>query len=72
MTIMEWFCIQEVRIQQGWKRENCYVCYGTGQTSSYSWNDFIGPEECDRCAGSGQYWVTPKGRHVLYPGGPFV
>ena len=34
-------------------------------------SDFLGAEECDRCAGAGTYWHTPQGRYVLYPGGPF-
>jgi hypothetical protein len=38
--------------------------YGCGE-------DFCGPKECDCCWGNGSYWVTPKGRHVVYPGGPF-
>ena len=57
----------------GWKIERCYACNGTGQVSSYSidGSDFLGPKECANCGGTGQYWITPKGRHVLYPGGPF-
>jgi hypothetical protein len=66
-TVTEWF-----REASGWRREDCFVCYGTGMTSNYGCGeDFYGPEECDTCCGGGQYWVTPKGRHVLYPGGPF-
>ena len=41
--------------------------------SDYEWDsrDFYGPEECNRCAGTGVHWRTPQGRYVLYPGGPF-
>lgn len=56
---------------RGWKYEKCFACYGTGMVSDYSGGDFNGPKECDKCCGNGAYWVTPKGRHVLYPGGPF-
>jgi len=67
MTVTEWF-----RKSQGWRNERCFSCYGTGMESDYGWNcDFLGPKECGSCGGNGQYWVTPKGRHALYPGGPF-
>ena len=66
-TVMEWF-----RWQQGWKRESCGSCGGHGVVSAYSWEDFLGPEECSHCHGTGVHWVTPNGRYVLYPGGPFV
>ena len=56
---------------KGWKYEQCCVCYGTGQVSSYSWGDFEGPKECDCCRGNGSIWITPKGRRVVYPGGAF-
>ena len=58
-------------IAKGWKTERCPICYGTGMVSDYSWSDFLGPKECDSCGGNGRYWITPKGRHVVYPGGPF-
>jgi DnaJ-class molecular chaperone len=64
--VIEWF-----REQEGWKLTKCFVCYGTGQVSDYSGGYFNGPKECDMCAGSGQHWITPKGRYVRYPGGPF-
>ncbi|HYT41033.1 MAG TPA: hypothetical protein VEP90_01685 [Methylomirabilota bacterium] len=66
-NVIEWY-----REACGWRRETCYMCYGTGMVSDYgTGEDFYGPKECDYCRGSAQYWVTPKGRHVLYPGGPF-
>src|SRR4029077_18404903 len=34
--------------------------------------DFYGPKECDCCCGNGCYWITPRGRHVLYPGRPVL
>jgi hypothetical protein len=43
------------REQGGWRQERCYCCVG-GLVSDY---------------GNGSYWVTPRGRHVLWPGGPF-
>ncbi len=65
-TVTEWF-----REIEGWKREECGCCVG-GLVSSYGMDgDFLGPEECRSCAGLGSVWVTPKGHHVLYPGGPF-
>ena len=68
MDVIEWF-----RRQDGWKTGRCYICHGTGMVSDYGMGwDFCGPKECDSCAGNGQYWITPKGRHVAYPGGPFV
>jgi hypothetical protein len=66
MTVTEWF-----RNQQGWQREKCGACSGYGMVSSYSAFDFEGPEECNSCGGTGINWKTPKGRYVLYPGGPF-
>jgi DnaJ-class molecular chaperone len=56
--------------RDGWKHERCFVCSGTGMVSD-SGGDFNGPKECDSCCGNGAYWITPKGRHVAYPGGPF-
>jgi DnaJ-class molecular chaperone len=68
-TTTEWF-----REQEGWRHVPCCMCNATGMQSQYSLDgsDFLGPKECDSCAGTGQLWVTPRGRHVLYPGGPFV
>jgi DnaJ-class molecular chaperone len=66
-TVTEWF-----RGVEGWRQERCFSCHGTGMVSSYSWADFEGPAECDMCHGSGAYWRTPKGRYVVYPGGPFI
>jgi DnaJ-class molecular chaperone len=68
-TVLEWF-----RELQGWRRESCSKCGGHGLVSSYSWNDshdFLGADECVSCGGTGTQWRTPKGRYVLYPGGPF-
>jgi hypothetical protein len=55
-TVTEWY-----REQCGWRQERCYCSGG----------DFCGPKECSSCGGNGSYRVTPRGRHVLYPGGPF-
>ncbi len=67
-TIIEWF-----REVEGWKRERCGSCDGYGIVSDYGCgDDFYGAKECDACWGSGINWRTPKGRHVLYPGGRFV
>jgi hypothetical protein len=65
-TVTEWF-----RELEGWRR--CPSCGGHGMVSSYALDDsdFLGPEECRHCAGTGTQWRTPQGRHVLYPGGPF-
>ena len=58
---------------RGWKIVPCSHCNGTGMTSDYgNGEDFYGPKECDACIGNGRYWTTPNGRHVAYPGGPFV
>jgi len=48
------------------------MCNATGMVSDYGCGeDFYGPKECDSCGGNGCYWITPAGRHVVYPGGPF-
>ena len=67
-TVTDWF-----RKVNGWCRESCSSCYGTGMESDYDYwsGDFMGPKECGSCGGNGQYWISPRGRHVLYPGGPF-
>ena len=58
---------------KGWKQEMCGVCSGHGVVSDYGGGeDFYGPKECKYCWGNGFVYVTPKGRHVAYPGGPFV
>ena len=54
------------REQEGWRRESCCMCNGTGMTSDYGCGDE--PKECTSCAGSGVYWISPKGRHVEFPG----
>jgi hypothetical protein len=66
LTVTEWF-----RKSEGWRHECCFSCGGAGMESDYCGNDFCGAKECRTCNGTGQYWVTPTGRHVLYPGGPF-
>jgi hypothetical protein len=55
----------------GWKQEKCFCCYGTGMVGDYDGGDFNGPKECRHCWSTGRFWITPKGRHVVYPGGPF-
>jgi hypothetical protein len=67
-TVTKWF-----REREGWHRERCSSCGGHGMVSSYTLDgsDFLGAEECRSCAGAGMYWRTPRGRHVLHPGGPF-
>lgn len=57
---------------KGWSWQQCSRCQGTGFVAVYSAYDFEGAGECDRCKATGVYWITPKGRYVLYPGGPFV
>lgn len=50
----------------GWHTEKCCRC-----TGGVVWLGLDGgPGECQYC-NSGIVFVTPKGRHVLYPGGPF-
>lgn len=49
---------------KGWREKSCGCCAGLEWGGEY-------PRECRHCNGGGYYWVTPKGRHVLYPGGPF-
>ena len=59
-------------IANGWKQQTCEFCRGTGQECDYgNGEDFYGPKECSNCGGGGSYWLTPKGRHIQYPGGPF-
>lgn len=50
---------------KGWKIKSCGCCCGLEWGGEY-------PRECRNCNGTGQYWVSPKGKHVLYPGGPFL
>jgi hypothetical protein len=60
-------------VLKGWKQEKCCCCAGKGMVSDYGiGEDFLGPKECEGCWGKGTIWVTPKGRHVIYPGGPFT
>jgi hypothetical protein len=67
-TVTEWF-----RQRQGWRRESCFMCNATGLVSDYGCGeDFYGPEECRSCNGAGAYWITPRGRHVEFPGGRFL
>lgn len=65
-TVTEWF-----REQQGWKHENCPECHGYGVVSDYHNEDFHGAKDCPKCNGAARYWITPNGRYVAYPGGPF-
>jgi hypothetical protein len=59
-----------------WKQIACPNCGGHGIVSHYSYGpdgvDFDGADECKRCSGSGELWLSPKGRIAQYPGGPFV
>mgnify|MGYP002641661173 CR=1 FL=1 len=57
---------------KGWKQVDCADCSGYGVVSDYSYNDFEGAKDCPTCKGNCCYWVTPKGRIVEYPGGPFL
>ena len=60
-------------VLKGWTKEACSMCNGTGQESDFgNGNDFHGSKECGTCKGNGAYWITPKGKHVLYIGGPFI
>lgn len=68
MTDIEIEAWRQSYIARGWKHEKCGCCVN-GVAASY--NDGS-PEECRDCAGNGKVWITPKGRHVVYPGGPFV
>ena len=56
-----------------WRLIRCVNCSGYGQVSAYTLDgsDFLGPEECRECGGSGQLWISPKDRIADYPGGPF-
>lgn len=59
-------------VDAGWRLESCPICIGTGMVGDYgNGEDFYGPKECGACCGRGTYCVTPRGRHVAYPGGPF-
>lgn len=51
----------------GWNTTQCCHCSGHGVI----WIGLDGGAgDCPDC-NSGMVYVTPKGRHVLYPGGPF-
>jgi hypothetical protein len=66
-TVVEWF-----REVEGWCWERCVHCGGHGLVSDYGRGcDFYGAKECNGCRGTGVQWRTPRGRYVLYPGGPF-
>ena len=58
-------------VARGWRRKTCGNCRGYGVVSVYSAYDFEGAGPCNSCGESGSVWVSPKGRHVVYPGGPF-
>ena len=60
-------------IPTGWREETCKLCRGTGLTSAYTadGSDFLGATECGGCWNGG-YFVTPNGRRIAYPGGPFL
>ncbi len=54
------------------KQVQCHECGGHGVVSDYGdGEDFYGPKECLCCDGTGFLFVTPTGRLVVYPGGPF-
>ena len=52
----------------GWHYRSDCPCRGSGHRVTASGD--IG--YCSLCNGNGTYWVTPRGRHVAYPGGPFL
>ena len=52
----------------GWRSAKCALCRGYGVKWSYSQE---APVECDSC-NNGVLYISPKGRRVLYPGGPFL
>lgn len=60
--------------KEGWQTRPCVYCGGHGLVSDYGVmaTDFEGAKECPKCIGTGRVWLTPQGRHVAYPGGPFV
>jgi hypothetical protein len=40
---------------------------------TYSGDDFLGPEECGDCGGSGRIYIHRKtGTVAAYPGGPLM
>jgi RecJ-like exonuclease len=55
-----------------WQTIQCYDCGGYGVVSVYSYCDFEGAGECNVCDGSGQLWMSKKGRLARWPGGPFM
>ena len=55
-------------IQEGWRTAPCSLCRGYGTKWSYTQD---GPTECGAC-NYGVVYISPKGRRVLYPGGPFL
>ena len=57
---------------RGWHKETCSQCGATGMVAHYSASDFEGAIECSACWGTGGYWVSPKGRMAICPGGPFL
>jgi len=54
-------------LAKGWKHETCGCCVNGVRA-----DDTGGPAECRNCNGTGNVWITPKGRYVEYPGGRFV
>jgi RecJ-like exonuclease len=54
-----------------WRTIPCDRCNGHGVVAVYSASDFDGADFCPLCGGSGETWVSPKGRIADYPGGPF-
>jgi len=55
---------------KGWLVVPCSFCRGYGVYDAGYLE--VSPEECPDCAGSGEYWVTPKGRTMDYPSGRFT
>lgn len=58
--------------RKAWQAVACGPCGGHGVVAVYSSNDFLGPRTCGTCDGAGEVYQTPKGRLIMYPGGPFV
>ena len=62
-----------MRKTRSWRTITCPGCGGKGVVPSYTLGggDFLGPEECGACSGSGRVYVSPKDRVASWPGGPF-
>ena len=55
-------------LKKRYKEIACHGCSGKGVVSSYSHDDFLGPEECKICGGSGMLKLYESGTICSFDG----